>query len=406
MKSVTVDSPAGTITYTDRKRWLWIMSMVYPLIGVTGVIAHAWSEHEIGVALPLLLAYTVIPFLDFALGEDLNNPPEEVVSELEADEYYRRLLHITAPLHFISFFVAAWWVGTQSLSWWAMLIMAVSAGMASGLAINTAHELGHKANMFDRLIAKIVLAVPGYGHFCIEHNAGHHRQVATPEDSASSKMGENIYAFAMREIPGGFKRGWQLEKKRLQRRGVPVWSLQHNDVLQSYAMTAVMQIGLIIAFGWIMVPFLLIHNFEAWWQLTSANYIEHYGLVRSKKDNGKYEHCQPHHSWNSNHIFSNLVLYHLERHSDHHAHPTRHYQSLRHFEHLPTLPNGYFGSYMLAYIPPLWYHFMDPKLVDLKHVQRDADKLNILPAKRAALIERFKLKSGDSAGDTSVAAAA
>ena len=71
--------------------------------------------------------------------------------------------------------------------------------------------------------------------------------------------------------------------------------------------------SLIAALGWVMVPFLLIHNFYAWWQLTSANYIEHYGLLRAQDASGRYEHCQPHHSWNANHIASNLLLFHLER---------------------------------------------------------------------------------------------
>ena len=100
-----------------------------------------------------------------------------------------------------------------------------------------------------------------------------------------------------------------------------------------------------------LIPFLLVHTVFAWWQLTSANYVEHYGLLRQRDEHGKIEHCEPHHSWNSNHIFSNLVLFHLERHSDHHAHPLRRYQSLRHYPDLPRLPNGYFGVYLLAYVP-------------------------------------------------------
>ena len=72
------------------------------------------------------------------------------------------------------------------------------------------------------------------------------------------------------------------------------------------------------------------------WQLTSANFIEHYGLLREKRPNGRYERCQLHHSWNANHLASNLVLFHLERHSDHHTYATRRYQSLRHFDHVPV----------------------------------------------------------------------
>jgi alkane 1-monooxygenase len=101
--------------------------------------------------------------------------------------------------------------------------------------------------------------------------------------------------------------------------------------------------------------FLLIHNLVAWFQLTSANYVEHYGLLRNKDADGRYERCQPHHSWNSNHVFSNLLLFHLQRHSDHHANPGRRYQSLRHLDDLPRLPSGYFGMFVLAYIPPLWF---------------------------------------------------
>ena len=123
--------------------------------------------------------------------------------------------------------------------------------------------------------------------------------------------------------------------------------------------------------------------------LETINYVEHYGLLRLKDEHGKYEHCKPHHSWNSNHIFSNLVLFHLERHSDHHTHPLRRYQSLRHFDDLPQLPNGYFGVYLLAYVPPLWFRFMDKRLLELNHVQGDLDKVNVSPGARAALFLKY-----------------
>jgi alkane 1-monooxygenase len=124
----------------------------------------------------------------------------------------------------------------------------------------------------------------------------------------------------------------------------------------------------------------------AYWQLTSANYIEHYGLLRVPDENDKPERCQPHHSWNSNHVLSNLVLFHLERHSDHHTHPLRRYQSLRHFDNLPELPNGYFGMYVLAYLPPLWFRVMDRRLLALPHVAGDLDKVNIDPDARPRIL--------------------
>jgi alkane 1-monooxygenase len=224
--------------------------------------------------------------------------------------------------------------------------------------------------------------------------------VATPDDPASARMGESIYRFALREIPGGFSRGWSNEAERLEREGFSRWSV-HNEILQSYAISAVLQGTLLATLGWIMLPFLTIHNVCAWFQLTSANYIEHYGLLRasnpSGNPDGSFERCLPHHSWNANYVFSNIVLFHLERHSDHHADSSRRYQSLRNFDGIPQLPNGYFGMYLLAYVPWLWYRVMDKRLLALPHVRGDLSKVNIQPAKRADIFARF----GDGPSDHS-----
>jgi len=376
------------IFYRDRKRWFWSLSVLYPLQPFLGIWLHAQTGNEAWLLLPLALSYIGAPLLDWFLGEDQNNPPEAVVLQLDRDHYYRWLTYIVIPLHFLGLIGVAYWAGTQELAWWSFIGLSIIAGIASGLGINTGHELGHKKSRLERNLAKIVLAVPAYGHFWIEHSRGHHRDVATPEDPASARMGESIYKFALREIPGAFRRAWDIEKDRLARRGKTVWS-SDNQILQSLSLSAALQLGLIIAFGWKLIPFLIIHNVFAWWQLTSANYIEHYGLLREKDDKGKYERCHPRHSWNSNHVFSNLVLFHLERHSDHHAHPLRRYQSLRHFDDLPTLPNGYFGMYLLAYVPFLWYLVMDKRLLALSHIDGDLRKVNVDASKNAALTEKY-----------------
>lgn len=389
MTTYTLNHPEkGEIEYTDKKRYLWMFSLLTPLFPMLGIGLYFALGSQWWLLTPLAYGYILMPLLDWLIGSDENNPPEEIVPLLEEDRYYRILTWVTAPMHFLVLIAMAWFVASQPLSMWSMIVVAVTAGMYSGLGINTAHELGHKKTAFEKWLAKVVLAVPAYGHFCVEHNRGHHVDVSTPEDPASSKMGENIYAFMLREVPGAMRRGWQVEKKRLEGLGKSVWSWE-NDILQSYAITAVLQGGLIIAFGWIMVPFLMIHNVWSWFQLTSANYIEHYGLLREKDANGRYERPKPHHSWNANYICSNLALFHLERHSDHHANPTRRYQSLRNFDDLPELPNGYYGMYMVAYIPWLWYKVMDQRVLDLPHIQGDLSKVNILPAKREAIIAKY-----------------
>ncbi len=388
-RTYTIDDPQmGRITYRDRKRWWWMLSLVYPLMPFVGIAAHAWSGSALALALPLVISYGLMPLLDGLIGEDRNNPPEAIVPQLEEDRYYRWLTWATVPLHFVALIGCAWWAGTQGLSWWAVLLLAYVAGAGSGLGLNTGHELGHKYNRTEQMLARLVLAVPAYGHFTVEHGRGHHRWVSTPEDHASARMGETIYRFALRELPGGIRRAWQLESERLQQDGRRAWSV-HNTMLQSYAVTAVLQGALLLAFGWVMLPFLAVHNIVAWWQLTSANYVELYGLLRARLPNGRYEAPQPHHYWNTNHLVTNLATFHLQRHSDHHAHPSRRYQSLRHFEQLPQLPSGYFGMFPLAYLPPLWFRVMDRRLLALPHVQGDLGRVNIDPARREQILERY-----------------
>jgi len=171
----------------------------------------------------------------------------------------------------------------------------------------------------------------------------------------------------------------------VRRDGLPVWS-RHNEILQPALITAMLWTALVLWMGLGVLPFVLAMSAWANFQLTSANYVEHYGLLRA---DGRFERCQPHHSWNSNHVFSNWAVFHLQRHSDHHAHPGRRYQSLRHFDNLPQLPSGYFGMFVLAYIPFLWYRVMDPRLLDA--VGRDPARINFDPGQRDRLMRKHGL---------------
>jgi len=333
--------------------------------------------------------YLGIPLLDRLLGEDLSNPPESAVPALEADRYYRYITFAAVPILWAGFIGMVAYLCSHTLPLHAQLALVLGGGLCGGIGINLGHELGHKNNALERWLAKIVLAPTGYGHFFIEHNRGHHRDVATPIDPASSRMGESIYSFVLREMPGALLRAWRIETDRLKRMALPVWSL-HNEILQPALITLVLWTALVAAFGWIALPYIVLISFWSNFQLTLANYIEHYGLLRRETAKGRYEICQPHHSWNSNHVFSNWVLLHLQRHSDHHAHPLRRYQSLRHFESPPQLPSGYMGMFVLVFIPSVWYAVMDPRLV--RAVQGDAARINFQPGREHTLVNRYALR--------------
>ncbi|UJJ30386.1 alkane 1-monooxygenase [Halopseudomonas maritima] len=379
----------GLAGYVDRKRRLWLFSLMVPGLALVGPLLYMLvSPNVLWLWLSTIFGYVVIPMLDGVLGEDLSNPPEEAVPALEADLYYRYITYALVPILWLSFIVNIAFLGTHELPWYGTLAVILATGGSLGFGLNLGHEMGHKKTELERWLAKITLALGCYGHFFVEHNRGHHRDVATPEDPASARMGESIYRFVFREMPGAFFRAWDLEAQRLERCGKSVWSLD-NEVLQPALISAVLYALLIAWLGIEILPVMMLIAFWGAFQLTQANYIEHYGLLRRKQPSGRYERCQPHHSWNSNHLFSNWALFHLQRHSDHHAHPTRRYQSLRDFPDLPRLPNGYFGMYLLAYFPPLWQRVMDPRL--LRAVDRDPSRINFLPAKREQLMRRYGL---------------
>jgi len=384
------DLPEELIQFTDKKRYWWLGSLIYSALPIIVSLFYLVYPNPWVLVISLFAFIFAVPLIDMIIGTNRSNPSDALVEQMNKDPYYRNLLIAIIPIHFAAIIVPAWLISSQGFSmvWYAVFTLAVA--LYSGFSINTAHEIGHKTSKLERFLARVTLSVSGYGHFCIEHNAGHHKDVSTPEDPASSRMGESIYRFAMREIPGAFKRGWAAEKKRLKKRNLPVWS-HHNHILQSYAMTIVWQSALVIILGWIVLPFLLAQNVLAWFQLTSANYIEHYGLLRAKKVNGRYERCRPYHSWNSNHVFSNLLLFQLQRHSDHHANPSRSYQSLRSFDSLPELPSGYLGMYSLAFLPPLWFAVMDKRLLAIEHINGDLSKVNIDPKQEEKIRQCYGL---------------
>jgi alkane 1-monooxygenase len=254
------------------------------------------------------------------------------------------------------------------------------------VGINTAHELGHKRERVERRLSKVALAQSGYGHFYVEHNRGHHANVSTPEDPASARFGESFWVFLPRTVVGSLRSAWTLAAGAQRRKDQRVWSLR-NDVLNAWALSLVLFGVAIALYGPVVLPYVAVQAVFGFSLLEVVNYIEHYGLLRQRVANGRYERCRPEHSWNSNNIVSNLVLYHLERHSDHHANPTRRYQSLRHFDEAPQLPSGYALMIGLAYFPPLWRRVMDHRV--LAHYDGDITRANIHPPARSRVLARY-----------------
>ncbi|HDR9585032.1 alkane 1-monooxygenase [Burkholderia stabilis] len=373
-------------SWSDGKRYLWLLgALTITLPILAAQLALSTGLHVFWWFGPLF-AFGVIPILDTLIGDDRDNPPDAVVPHLERERYYRFIVYLATLVEYVAFFACVWIVGTHALAWYDYVGFALSLGAATGISINTAHELGHKTNRFERWLAKITLAPVAYGHFYVEHNRGHHVRVATADDPASARYGESFWAFLPRTVIGSIRSAWRLEKTRLERLGHSPWTWR-NEVLHAWAMTVVVW-GIAIAMaGKVVIPFLVIQAVYGASLLEVVNYVEHYGLGRRKLPSGRYERCTPQHSWNSNHVVTNLFLYQLQRHADHHANPTRSYQALRHFDDSPQLPAGYATMILFAYVPPLWYRVMNPRVV--AHYHGDMAQSNIKPSIRARVLAQY-----------------
>lgn len=385
-------SPSPVARWSDPKRYLWLLGPAIPLIGA-GVLAAYWQTQQSWLTwIAFVLVHAVLPVLDWVFGEDASNPPDSALQALDNDRYYSWVLYAYVPIQIGVTIGGAAMIAMMDMPWYDMLGLAISVGVINGIAINTSHELGHKKDKLDRWLARISLAPTFYGHFYVEHNRGHHKNVATPEDPATSRFGESFWAFWPRTVFGSLRSGWELEAERLKRFNKGVWSTD-NENLQSWAMSVVLFGGLLIAFGAVVLPYLLIQAVYGFSLLEVVNYLEHYGLLRRKNPDGRYERCQPEHSWNSNHTVTNLFLYHLQRHSDHHANPTRKYQTLRHFEDSPQLPSGYAGMITLAYLTPLWFAVMNKRVI--RHYKGDLERIQFAPNKREALMKKYAAFAAD-----------
>ncbi|WP_433348661.1 alkane 1-monooxygenase [Micromonospora sp. CA-111912] len=384
--TVPSEAPALSGTWRDPRRPLWPLALVVPALPFLAWLTWRGGAGSWAWWLTPVAVFGVIPVVDLLIGDDRRNPPEEAVPNLARDGYYRWLTYLYLPAQYGGLVLgcALWASGDLHPLGAAGLV--ATLGVVDGIAINTAHELGHKRERLERWLSKVALAPTGYGHFHVEHNRGHHVRVATPPDPASSRLGESFYAFWPRTVWGGLRSAWRLETARFRIRGRSPWTYR-NDILNAWAMTVVLFAVLVAAFGPGVLPFLLLQGVFGFSLLEVVNYLEHYGLARRHTRAGRYEKVDPRHSWNSDRTVTNVFLFQLQRHSDHHANPLRRYQTLRSFSSSPQLPAGYATMIVAALLPPVWRRVMDRRV--LAHYGGELDLANVHPPARARLRKRL-----------------
>jgi alkane 1-monooxygenase len=329
-----------------------------------------WSFTTTGwqVWLPLIWAWILIPLAELMIkpvAANMSAAEEELATK---DRTYDLLLYLIVVLQYslLIKFCIAMKQDADVMTWLDIAGRIWVMGLLCGtFGINVGHELGHRVNKFEQSMAKALLLTSLYMHFFTEHNKGHHKRVATPEDPSSARYGEPVYTFYFRTIIFSYISAWHIANVETRKKGKPVFSL-HNEMIQFSLIQLAFITLIFVVFNGLVLVYFLAAALIGILLLETVNYIEHYGLQRKATGDGKYERAMPAHSWNSDHVIGRLLLFELSRHSDHHYLASRKYQVLRHHDESPQMPTGYPGMMILALLPPAWFYVMNRRIKSLQ----------------------------------------
>lgn len=307
-------------------------------------------------------AFILIPILELILNETDRKYSENEKEDRLKNFLFDGMLYLNLPIVFILLSYGLNKLIVNSYETYEIIGLIFSLGILLATnAINVAHELGHRKNILDRNLSKLLFLPCLYMHFYLEHNLGHHKNVGTQEDPATARYNQNLFHFWIESVIKQYFNAWAIQLRLLSMEKRSFFSVK-NDMF----FYTIFQIGYLIflfqIFGLMGMVYGIIVAVISFLFLETINYIEHYGLKRKKLPSGRYERVEKFHSWNSNHIVGRIVLYELTRHSDHHYKSNKKYQILENINESPQLPFGYPTSMLLAIFPPLWFHIMNKRI--------------------------------------------
>ena len=305
-------------------------------------------------------AFGLIPIWEAFLSPNPDQLNDQKIERRLANRFFDLMLYFNLVIVYSILSYGIWYLTTTPLKISEIIGLVLSFGIVLGTnGINVAHELGHRKTPWERLLAKILLIPALYMHFYIEHNFGHHINVATPDDGATAKYRQSVYSFWITSVTKQYVDAWKKQIELLKIKKTKFFSIK-NDMLWYHIIQPTYLLFVLLLFSTKVLLFAVVVGIIAFLFLECINYIEHYGLRRFKNESGRYERVQTYHSWNSNHNIGRIVLYELTRHSDHHFKSSKKYQLLNYYEESPQLPYGYPASILLSLVPPLWFYMMDP----------------------------------------------
>lgn len=334
--------------------------LILPIVAYISFTSKGWLTYT-----PAIIFFGFVPLLELFIKPNKENFSKEEEKTEKENKLYTYLLYATLPIQIIFLAFFFYTIQEPNLTTTELAGRIFGMGIMCGvIGINVGHELGHRNNRIDELIGEILLLSSLNTHFLPYHNAGHHFNVATPQDAATARKNEILFLFWVRSHFTSYFQAWGIENKRMNELG-RYW-FHHQNRMVIYTLCNVL---LLVAIYYFFSQFVLLAFLGAAVSgiilLETVNYIEHYGLLRKQNKQGRYERVKRNHSWNSDHQVGQVLLFNLSRHSDHHYNGSKHYQLLKSLPESPQMPTGYPGMMLLSLFPPIWFWVMNKKLKNL-----------------------------------------
>jgi alkane 1-monooxygenase len=317
--------------------------LVVPLLPIVGyAIGTTW--------LTPLMVFIVFPIAGLLSGSDKSAAP----AGIDTMPWLKGYLYLL-PLIFVPFWIAnlAWGanlLATTDFSGWRIGGLLFSLAITSAFATCVAHELQHRPGEFDRGMARIMMAICGYGHLLLEH-LHHHATVGDCEIGGTPRKNEASYHFVLRNVWQGAKNAWGIEQRRLHAQNLKWWK---NRIVHDYSLALAAAAGFTVLWGsWGLAVFAAQALFAVF-AIEMITYIQHYGVSRAPSENIGAQHAWAHNCW-----LTNCITLNITHHSDHHMNVSKPYYELRCDPNAPYLPACYFVMFIAALFPPVWRWVMN-----------------------------------------------
>ena len=307
--------------------------------------------------LPYLWVLVLVPILETFVNK-LNKPDNELVHS----KGYDASLIFVLPLLLLLLILALLKINYLNLTFYESFMIGLGTGIAGGaVGITTAHELIHRKSQIMKAIGISLLVLCFYSHFRIEHIYGHHINVATKDDPATARKGENFYKFLIRCVVTGYLSAWKIERDILLKKRLSFFSLRNRMIYYTFFNLFLFLFCLVVAKLNGLI-FIFTHSAISIILLEVVEYIQHYGLVREKSDSNSLEKYNHSHSWNSRHSIADWSTFNLGLHAEHHSISNKPYPLLSQEKKIREMPVNYPTMILMALIPPIWFRVIDRRI--------------------------------------------